>query len=188
MELQAGNLRQMEGRCRFRPVPLHALHVLIPYSTSRTGKDYENYRSAICNRQEPRFHQGFFGSSNGPWCGRPFDRRGPPTTLFSPALALLNHDLEHLDALMPDCADVKFARSLIESVISSMSDPGERDVVLRSISRRFLEGTRERKGLTTGGTWLEETFAYPIIEIRRGGDPLLQGLVVYSKTIAQEEV
>ena len=138
--------------------------------------------------KSPTSIKALLEAPNGPRYGRPSGRTGPPTALFSPALALLGHDLEHLDDVEPDAADIAFAFSLIENATGFTDDAGEREAVLRSILGRFLEDNS--KG--SGGTWLEGTFAYPIIEIKheqgRGGDPFLQGLVVYSKTIAQEEV
>ena len=129
---------------------------------------------------------------SGPRYGRPSDHSGPPTALFSPELALLKYDLEHLDVFMPDPMAADLIFRLIENATDFFDDENGRKVVLRPILRGLLEGYGDRRMTNTYGTWLEETFGRPIIEINDepglGGDPFLRGLVAYSEAIAQETV
>jgi len=183
MVLQAdvvnGNLRHMEGWCHFRSV---LFSYVCSFATARAelAKTMRTIGLPSEIIKSPTSIRAFVEAINRP---------GPPTALFSPELALLQYDLEHLDDLDPDPADLAFSRSLNENAGGPTNDAGEREAVLRLILGRFLEKNSEGQVLTTGRTWLEGSFTYPIIEIMHGfGDSSLQGLVVYSKTIAQEEV
>ena len=134
----------------------------------------------------------------GPRYGRPSDRFGPSTALFSPELALLKYDLEHLEAFAPNSADVDHAFDLIENAASSFDEEGEREAGLRSILGGLLVGKRQWQvpiadGMTKSyGVRLGKSLAYLIVEAKNelgsGGDPFLQGLLTYSKILAQDQV
>jgi len=132
---------------------------------------------------------------SGPRFGRPSDRFGPPTVLFSQELALLRYDLEHLNGLVPDSVDANLAFEFIENATNFSDNEGERELALRPILRGLLADSNRWQALVAdgpGGVWFRETFAYPIIVIKDelgfGGDPFLQGLIVYGKTLAQDKV
>ena len=151
-------------------------------SPSESVKNLASIKSAVEDPSGPRF-------------GRPSDRFGPPTVLFSRELALLKHDLDHLGAFMPDYICVGHAHSLIENATNFFNNEGERETVLLPILRRLLVGNSDwRVRILDGsdGGWLEEFFAYPIIDMKDeqglGGDPFLRGLVVYGKALAHEKV
>ena len=133
-------------------------------------------------------------SLSGPRYGRPSDRFGPPTVLFSPELALLKHDLEHLDEFVPDSMGANLAFELIENATSFSRNEGDRKVALRPILRELLGNSKWQMLIANRPDegWLEETFAYPIVEIKDdlgfGGDPFLQSLIVYSKALTHEKV
>ena len=134
----------------------------------------------------------------GPRYGRPSDRFGPPTALFSKELALLRYDLENLEAFTPNSEGVGFAFTLIESATDFYDDESKRESALRPILGTLLAGNNKwRKPISDrsakpDGVWLQESFTYLIVEIKNepglGGDPFLQGLVVYTKILAQEKV
>jgi len=134
----------------------------------------------------------------GPRYGRPSNRFGPPTALFSRPLALLRYDLEHLDGFTPSSTDADHAFYFIEKAANFFGEEDEREVALWSILGVLLAGERQwRAPVGDGsakpyGVWLEGPFAYLIVEMKNdsglGGDPFLQGLFTYSKIIAQEKV
>ena len=134
-------------------------------------------------------------SPSGPRYGRPSDRFGPPTVLFSRELALLKYDLEHLNGLIPDSTGATLAFGLIERAAYLFSDEGERKAALQSILERLLVCNSQCQTLVADGSdeaWAEETFARPIVGIGGGsgfgGDPFLQSLIVYSKALTQKKV
>lgn len=137
-------------------------------------------------------------SPAGPRYGRPHNRYGPPTALFSRELALLRYDLEHLEAFQPNSAEIERAFDLIENAVSVSDEEGKREAGLRSILGGLLAGKRQwHVPIDDGsakpyGVWLEGSCAYLIVEVKNeegfGGDPFLQGLLMYSKIIAQEKV
>ena len=73
----------------------------------------------------------------GPRYGRPSHRFGPPTALFSPKLALLKHDLDHLDALVPDEAGAALASSLIKTTAGFFDEEIDRQMPLRPVLKDF---------------------------------------------------
>ena len=142
--------------------------------------------------------KGAVDRPTGPRYGRPSDRFGPPTALFSRELALLKYDLEHLEAFTPHSATADHTFNLIEHAADFFDDEGGREKALRPILEKLLVGQSQWQTPISGGSpkpdgvWLEEFFIYLIVEIKNepglGGDPFLQGLVAYSKIIAQEKV
>ena len=134
----------------------------------------------------------------GPRYGRPSDHYGPPTALFNQDLAFLEYNLKHPQDITPHPTVVELAFHLITTTTKFFSDENFREEALWPI----LEGVLGTKGrwqtaLSNGSTkldtvWLEGLFACLIVEMKNepglGGDPFLQGLVVYSKFIAQDEV
>ena len=187
-----GNLRHMKSRFPLRPIyrirSLSAVRVALSKIMRHTDSPSENVKSAPTIRC-------FVEALEGPRYGRPSDRFGPPTALFSPELALLKYDLEHLEAFTPDSMGAKYAFDLIETSTNFFEKGSERRITVRPILRGLLVGESQwRAPITDGpnGTRLEETFAYPIIEIMDElgleGDPFLRGLVAYSRALAQEKV
>ncbi|KAF8318035.1 uncharacterized protein EI90DRAFT_3084491 [Cantharellus anzutake] len=134
--------------------------------------------------------------SSGPRYGRPSDRFGPPTALFSPPLARLRHRIEHSDAI-PDRAVALATFSLIELSAGFYEDEIQREADLRILLKSLISGTSkwqtkiEDGSARPDGVWLLEGLAYLIVEIKNesglGGDPFLQGLITYSKILAQEK-
>ena len=134
----------------------------------------------------------------GPRYGRPSDRFGPPTALFSQELAILRYDLEHLEAFAPNSAGADYAFSLIERAAYFFDDGSIRESALRPILETLLPGNSQWQQQTPDGSaksegvWLQGHFAYLIVEVKNepglGGDPFLQGAVVYTKILAQDKV
>jgi len=134
----------------------------------------------------------------GPRYGRPSDRFGPPTALFNKELALLRYDLGHLEAFTPDSVDINNAFVFTENAVEFFTDESKREAALRPILGELLPGKNQWQMPTSGGSarpdgvWLEGSFAYLVAEVKNepglGGDPFLQGLLAYSKILAQDEV
>ena len=134
----------------------------------------------------------------GPRYGRPSDRFGPPTSLFSEPLALLEYSLGHLESFTPNLETLNRAFELITSSTDFFVDEDKREGVLKLILGGLLPGTNKWQRPTTGKTaqpgaiWLEEPFAYLIVELKNepglAGDPFLQTLVSYGKLLVQDEV
>jgi hypothetical protein len=135
---------------------------------------------------------------NGPRYGRPSDRYGPPTALFSEPLALLKYDLEHLEQFIPDDSTLDNTFEFVVAASDSFNNESQRAAVLNVPLENLLPGDcRWQKPIAGGsakphGVWLSGPFAYLILELKNepglDGDPFLQGLVVYSKVVAQEAV
>ena len=121
---------------------------------------------------------------SGPRYGRPSDRFGPPTVLFSPELTLLKHDLDHLDALVPDAAGATLAFRLVETAAGFFNEIDRQRALWLSLAG-LLTGHGQWRPQIAGrsakpdAVWLEGLFTYMIIEIKNGlgGDLFLQGLV-----------
>ena len=146
--------------------------------------------------------------NSGPRYGRPAHRFGPHTALFSKPLALLKYHLDHLESLTPDPVTLDRAFDLIVCAAGFFLDEDDREAGLRHLFKGLLVGWNEWKRniwqrnewqmSTTGtsakpdGVWLQGHFAYLIVTLKNesglGGDPCLQGMVSYSKIVAQEEV
>ena len=136
--------------------------------------------------------------ASGPRYGRPSDRFGPPTALFSKPLALLKHDLEHLEQFTPDKTILDRAFEFVATVTQFFEDEKQREKALRPIIKSLLPGdSKWQEQVADGaaipdGVWLSNTFAYLIFELKNepglSGDPFLQGLIVYSKIVAQKAV
>ena len=134
----------------------------------------------------------------GPRYGRPVRRFGPPTALFSKPLAFLKYNLEHLESFTPDSTTLNCAFSLIVGATDFFVDEGKREANLKPNLRELLMGQNEWQEQSADqttkscGVWLEDHFGYLIVTLKNepglGGDPFLQGLLMYSMIITQEEV
>jgi len=134
----------------------------------------------------------------GPRYGRPSYRFGPPTSLFSEPLALLEYNLGHLGSFSPNHGTLNRAFDLITSSTDFFGDEDKREATLKLILGGLLPGMNKWQRPTPGktaqpyGIWLEEPFAYLIVELKNepglGGDPFLQALVSYGKLLVQDEV
>jgi len=78
---------------------------------------------------------------SGPRYGRPSYRYGPPTALFDRALALLQYDLEHLEALTPSLAIIPHAYNLVFYSTGFFDDEDERELTLRDTLEGLLSGS-----------------------------------------------
>ena len=109
---------------------------------------------------------------SGPPYGRPVDRFGAPTVLFSPELALLEHDLDHLEGIIPDSVTASRASDLIYSSTTFSDEEGKRETSLWYTPAGLLMGGTKWQSLITGGqtkldgVWLEDFFAYLIVEMK----------------------
>jgi len=134
----------------------------------------------------------------GPRYGRPSDRFGPPTALFNDALAGLQYDLEHLEALTPQKANISHAFELVSRSAGFFHIEDRREENLRETLKNLLPGESKWKEKMAGGAiipdgvWFEGSAVYMIFELKNepglGGDPSLQCLAVYSRIIQQKEV
>ena len=137
-------------------------------------------------------------SPSGPRYGRPSDRFRPPMALFSPELALLRYDLEHLKVFTPNSTYAEHAFNLIEQSANFFADESKREVAIWPVLGSLLVGKSEWQASIGGGSakpdriWLEGPFAYLIVEVKNEpgleGDLFLQDLVVYGKILAQDKV
>ena len=135
---------------------------------------------------------------SGPRYGRPSDRFGPPTALFNKELAILKHDLEHLETLTPDLPTVDNAFRLVCSSTEIYVSEEARKSRVQEILRQLLPGGGKwQEKVADGaakpdGIWLKESFAYLIFELKNEqgmfGDPFLHTLIVYSKIVSQKNV
>lgn len=124
---------------------------------------------------------------------RPSYRSGPPATLFNKALAVLQYDLQHLDAFLPPSSGVSNASNFISRSVDFYDDDDKRKSSLRGIIQALLPGENKwQEFVDNGGLWFEGSFVYLIFELKNevglGGDPFLQCLSVYTKIIEQHEV
>ncbi|KAF9643229.1 hypothetical protein BDM02DRAFT_3104685 [Thelephora ganbajun] len=133
-------------------------------------------------------------SPSGPRYGRPFNKFGPPTALFSEPLAFLKYDLEHLESFAPDRTTLNSAFKLVAIATDFFDKEGKKEEALKQILRELLAGKNQPTADNPpkpDGVWFEGPFACLIAQLKddpgHGGDPFLQGLLMYGKTITQEE-
>ena len=129
---------------------------------------------------------------HGPRYGRSSDRFGPPTALFSKPLALLKHELDHLESLTPNTSTLSMAFQLIATSTDFYDDEKLRETALRSILQMLLpDGIRNRTA-EPDGAWLEGIFTYLILVLKNeqglNDDPFLRGLTTYGKIVSRESV
>ena len=137
-------------------------------------------------------------SRDGPRYGRPSDLFGPPTALFSKPLAFLKDRLDHLESFTPSGLTLDHAFDFVAQSTDFFADEEDREGALKPILESLLPGDAKWQEPIWGeapaaeGAWVEGIFTYLIVEMKNeqglGGDPFLQGLVSYGKTIAQETV
>ena len=142
--------------------------------------------------------RGALNVPHGPRCGRPSDRFGPPTALFSKPLARLKRELDNLRLLDPDPETLLLAFKLVEISTDFFVDENAREDALRPILKGLLPGlvkwqeSTANKSAKPDGAWFEGIFAYLIAEIKNeaglGGDPFLQGIITYGKITSQKTV
>ena len=142
--------------------------------------------------------KGAVDRPSGPRYGRPSDHYGPPTALFSRDLARLEYNLKYPVVVAPDPGTVEFAFQLITTTTRFFDNETSRENPVRVILEAALgskgqwQTSLSDKTTRPNGVWLESFFIYLVVEMKNepglGGDPFLQGLIVYSKIIAQEEV
>lgn len=77
--------------------------------------------------------------------GRPSDRFGRPTALFSRELTLLRYNLEHLEVFTLKSADTDRAFGLIENAVDFFDDESKREAALRPIPGQLLVGKNQRQ-------------------------------------------
>ena len=148
--------------------------------------------------KSPADIQAAFNVPHGPRCGRPSDRFGPPTALFSKPLASLKHELDNLWSFTPDPETLGFALKLVEISTHFFDDEKNRESALRPILEALLPGSVKWQESTVDkkakpdGAWFKGIFTYLIAEIKNEaglrGDPSLQGIVTYGKIIGQDTV
>jgi len=189
-----GNLRRMKSKCPFHPASdafssdtarLELSRTLGIASPSDCVKSFASVKKFVLDPGGPRY-------------GRPSDRFGPPTALFSRTLAGLRYDLEHLEALTPPKETIPYAFQLVSYSAEFFDDEDRREQNLRNILKALLPGQSKWQepmvggAIMPGGVWFERCAAYMILQLKNepglGGDPFLQCLAVYSKIIQQKEV
>ena len=189
-----GNLLRMKSTYPFRPpsgkpssdtARLELSRTIGIRSPSDCVKSFSNIKDTVLDRGGPRY-------------GRPSDRFGPPTALFNHALAVLQYDLDHLEALTPPKATISYAFELVSHSTGFFDDEVQREVKLRETLEALLPGGIKWKEKIAGGAiipdgvWFQGSAVYMIFELKNepglGGDPSLQCLAVYSKIIQQKEV
>jgi len=197
MDYQGGpddNLRRMKSKRPFHP----ASNMLLPdtarldlsrtlgiASPSECIKNFSNVKETVLDPGGPRY-------------GRPSDRFGPPTVLFNRALASLQYDLEHLEALTPPKETIPYAFQLVSRSAEFFDEEDWREENLRDILKELLPGQSKWQepmaggAIMPGGVWFERCAVYMILQLKNepglGGDPFLQSLAVYGKIIQQKEV
>jgi len=189
-----GNLLRMKSTYPFHPpsgtnssdtARLELSRTLGIGSPSDCVKSFSNVKQTVLDRGGPRY-------------GRPSDRFGPPTALFNHALAGLQYDLEHLEALTPPKETIPSVFELVSRSAGFFDDEEGREKVLREILKELLPGEIKWKEKMAGGAiipdgvWFKGSAVYMIFELKNepglGGDPSLQCLAVYAKILQQKEV
>ena len=108
----------------------------------------------------------------GPRYGRPSDRFGSPTPLFSEPLALLEYNLGHLESFTPNLETLNRAFELITNSTDFFVDEDKREGVLKLVLGGLLPGPNKWQRPTPGkraqpdAIWLEEPFAYLIVQLK----------------------
>ena len=148
--------------------------------------------------KNPANIRGALNVPHGPRCGRPSDRFGPPTALFSKPLARLKHELDNLHLLHPDPVTLEHAFALVDISAKFFVDESTREEALKHTLESLLPGgpkwqeSTANKSAKPDGSWFEDIFVYLITEIKNepglGGDPFLQGVITYGKITAQKAV
>ena len=73
--------------------------------------------------------------------GRPSDQYGPPTALFDHALALLQYDLERLEALAPPDTTLPHAYDLVSHFAGFFDDEDARELIPQDTLEALLPGS-----------------------------------------------
>ena len=188
-------LKYMKGECPFHYTFLDT------YPCRPARKDllraFRRAPSPSDSVKSPAAIEDTVSNPSGPRYGRPSHRFGPPTALFSEPLAYLKYNLEHLELFTPEPVMLDHAFNLVTTATGFVGDESVREEALEPVLESLLmdrnEWQREirKKSSTSDGVWFKGIFAYLIVGLKDEpglhGDPFLQGLVVYSKIIAQEK-
>ena len=130
------------------------------------------------------------------YLGRP---GGAPAAVFNPALATLQHRLDHLDQVKVTRQDVMHAANYLNQAIGFYSDETEREKALEGLVDVAVDqgGSWNTQlnwadGIKPNCCWWHKEFLIMVLELKNtvglAGDPALQAIVDYSNIISQEKV
>ena len=130
------------------------------------------------------------------YLGRP---SGAPAAIFNPALATLQHRLDHLDHVNVTRQDVMHAADYLNQAIGFYSDETGREKALQGLLDVAVDqgGSWNKQlswadGIKPDCCWWHKDFLTMVLELKNtvglAGNPVLQAIVDYSKIISQEKV
>ena len=130
------------------------------------------------------------------YLGRP---SGAPAAIFNPALATLQHRLDHLDHVNVTRQDVMHAADYLNQAIGFYSDETGREKALKGLLDIAVDhgGSWKKQlnwadGIKPDCCWWHKEFLIMVLELKNtvglAGNPVLQAIVDYSKIISQEKV
>ena len=136
------------------------------------------------------------GVSTRIYLGRP---SGVPAAIFNPALAILQHRLDHLDHVNATRQDVMHAADYLNHAIGFYSDETSREKALQGLLDVAVDqgGSWNKQlswadGIKPDCCWWHKEFLTTVLELKNtvglAGNPVLQAIVDYSKIISQEKV
>ncbi len=124
---------------------------------------------------------------------------GPPATIFSPALAGLQRNLENLEEIKVSWNDVDCAAKYLRCAIDFYKDEAQRQKAIMDLINEAIGQNGEwgyalawADGIKPDGCWWHDLFLVQILELKNTlgilGDALLQAIADYSKIVAREKV
>ena len=130
------------------------------------------------------------------YLGRP---SGAPAAIFNPALATLQHRLDHLDQVTVTRQDVMHAADYLNQAIGFYSDETGREKALKGLVDIAVDQggswntqLKWADGIKPDCCWWHKEFLITVLELKNtvglAGNPALQAIVDYSKIISQEKV
>jgi len=124
---------------------------------------------------------------------------GAPAAIFNPALATLQHRLDHLDQVQVTRQDVGHAAQYLNLAVGFYEDETARENAIKEIINVLIgqDGSWNTQLNWAGGIkpdccWWHKEFPIAVLELKNVvglvGNPVLQAIVDYSKAISQEKV
>jgi len=143
-----------------------------------------------------KIHELLEGVAARIYLGRP---SGAPAAIFNPALATLQHRLDHLDQVKVTRQDVMHAADYLNQAIRFYSDETDREKALKGLLDIAVgQGGSWNTQLNWADSikpdccWWHKEFLIMVLELKNtvglAGNPVLQAIVDYSKIISQEKV
>jgi hypothetical protein len=124
---------------------------------------------------------------------------GAPAVIFNPALAMLQHRLDHLEQVHVSCPDVVGAAKYLRYAVAFYDSEDLRQKAIKNVVNVIIGGVGEWQcrldwadNIKPDGSWWYEKFLILVLELENAlglsGDALLQAIIDYSKIVSREKV